>query len=106
MTALYWSGRPGEALSLYREVRDRLVDEQGAEPGLVLSELHQRILGRDPRLAVRPADQRPDRGTRPDTLPPEAAEFVGRSAELGQLTEEHGGSPRVVVIEGMPGVGK
>ena len=106
MAALYWSGRPGEALSLYREVRDRLVDEQGAEPGLVLSELHQRILGRDPRLAVRPADQRPGRGTRPDTLPPEAGEFVGRSAELGQLTEEHGGSPRVVVIEGMPGVGK
>jgi DNA-binding SARP family transcriptional activator len=106
MTALYWSGRPGEALSLYREVRDRLVDEQGAEPGPVLSGLHQRILSRDPRLAVRPADQRPGRGTRPDTLPPEAAEFVGRSAELGQLTQEHGRSPRVFVIEGMPGVGK
>jgi DNA-binding SARP family transcriptional activator len=106
MTALYWSGRPGEALSLYRETRDRLVDEQGAEPGPVLAGLHQRILGRDPGLAVRPADQRPGRGTRPDTLPPEAAEFIGRSAELGRLTEEHGSSPRVVVIEGMPGVGK
>ncbi|MDQ2874180.1 MAG: tetratricopeptide repeat protein [Actinomycetota bacterium] len=106
MTALYWSGRPGEALSLYRETRRRLVDEQGAEPGPVLSELHQRILGRDPQLAVRPADQRPGRGTRPDTLPPEAAEFVGRSAELALLTEKHGSSPRVVVIEGMPGVGK
>ena len=106
MTALYWSGRPGEAQSLYREVRDRLVDEQGAEPGPVLAELHQRILGRDPALAVRPAGQRPGRGTRPDTLPPEAAEFVGRSAELGQLTQEHGRSPRVYVIEGMPGVGK
>jgi DNA-binding SARP family transcriptional activator/tetratricopeptide (TPR) repeat protein len=106
MTALYWSGRPGEALSLYREVRDRLVDEQGAEPGPVLAGLQQRILGRDPGLAVRPAGQRPGRGTRPDTLPPEAPEFVGRSAELGLLTAGHGRSPRVVVIEGMPGVGK
>ena len=33
MTALYRSGRPGDALSLYRETRSRLVEEQGAEPG-------------------------------------------------------------------------
>jgi DNA-binding SARP family transcriptional activator len=106
MTALNWSGRPGEALSLYRETRDRLVEEQGTEPGPALARLHQRILGRDPGLAVRPGDQRPGRGTRLDTLPPEAAQFVGRSAELGRLAEDHGSSPRVVVIEGMPGVGK
>jgi tetratricopeptide (TPR) repeat protein len=106
MTALYWSGRPGEALSLYRETRGRLIAEQGTEPGPVLSELHQRILGRDPQLAVRPAGQRPGRGTRPDTLPPETTEFVGRGEELGLLTEDHGGTPRIAVIEGMPGVGK
>ena len=106
MTALYWSGRPGEALSLYRETRGQLIDEQGTEPGPILSELHQRILGRDPQLAVRPAGQRPGRGTRPDTLPPETAEFVGRSEELGLLTEDHGSTPRIAVIEGMPGVGK
>jgi DNA-binding SARP family transcriptional activator/tetratricopeptide (TPR) repeat protein len=106
MTALYWSGRLGDALSLYRESRSRLVDEQGTEPGPMLSELHQRILGRDPELAVRPSDQRPGRGPRPDTLPPETAEFVGRDAELGLLTGQHGSIPRVAVIEGMPGVGK
>ena len=106
MTALYWSGRPGEALRLYRDTRRRLVDEQGTEPGPALAGLHQRILGRDPQLAVRPAGHRPGRGARPDTLPPEAAEFVGRRAELRLLAEEHGRSPRVVVIEGMPGVGK
>ena len=33
MTALYRSGRPADALSLYRETRSRLVDEQGTEPG-------------------------------------------------------------------------
>jgi DNA-binding SARP family transcriptional activator len=106
MTALYWSGRPGEALNLYRDTRSRLVEELGAEPGPVLSELHQRILGRDPQLAVKPAGQRPGRGTRPDTLPPETAQFVGRSAELSLLTGDEGRAPRVAVIEGMPGVGK
>ena len=106
MTALYRSGRPADALSLYRETRRRLVDEQGTEPGPVLSELHQRILGRDPGLAVSPSGQRPVPAAPPDTLPPEAAEFVGRREELGVLTGEHGSIPRIAVIEGMPGVGK
>ncbi len=106
MTALYWSGRPADALGLYRETRSRLVDEQGAEPGPMLSDLHQRILGRDPELAVRPAGQRPGRGAPPDTLPPETAQFVGRREELALLTGEHSSSPGIAIIEGMPGVGK
>src|SRR6266545_6782492 len=106
MAALYWSGRPGDALSLYRETRSRLIDEQGTEPGTMLSELHQRILRRDPQLAVRLAGRRLGRGSRPDMLPPETAEFVGRSEELGLFTGERGEAPRVTVIEGMPGVGK
>jgi tetratricopeptide (TPR) repeat protein len=106
MTALYWNGRPADALSLYRETRSRLIDEQGTEPGPMLSELHQRILRRDPQLAVRLAGQHPGPVSRPDTLPPETGEFVGRSQELGLLTGEHGDIPRVNVIEGMPGVGK
>src|SRR5580693_7295013 len=78
MTALYWSGRPAEALSLYRDTRRRLVDEQGTEPGPALAGLHQRILGSDPKLAVRPSGLRPGRPAAPDTLPPETTEFVGR----------------------------
>jgi DNA-binding SARP family transcriptional activator len=106
MTALYRSGRPGDALGLYRDTRNRLVDEQGTEPGAVLSELHQRILRGDPELAWRPAERLPARILRPDTLPPETAEFVGRGEELGLLTGELGDAPRISVIEGMPGVGK
>jgi DNA-binding SARP family transcriptional activator len=116
MTALYRSGRPGDALSLYRETRGRLVEEQGTEPGPALSELHQRILRRDPELAGQPAPRRPARVSRPDvvparvsrpdTLPPETAEFVGRAIELSLLTGEESDTPRVSVIEGMPGVGK
>ncbi len=106
MTALYWNGRPGDALNLYRETRSRLIVEQGTEPGPTLSELHQLILRRDPQLAVRLAGQHLGRVSRPDTLPPETVEFVGRSEEVRLLTGEHGDTPRISVIEGMPGVGK
>ena len=106
MTALYGSGRPGEALSLYRDIRSRLIEEQGTEPGPLLSDLHQRILRHDPQLAVRPAGRRRRPVAPPDTLPPGTAEFVGRSQELELLTREHGETPRVSVIEGLAGVGK
>jgi DNA-binding SARP family transcriptional activator len=106
MTALYRSGRPGDALSLYRESRSRLIDEQGSEPGPMLSELHQGILRRDPRLAVGRSGRPSGLVSRPDTLPPETVEFVGRSEELDLLTGEPGDTLRVCVIEGMPGVGK
>jgi DNA-binding SARP family transcriptional activator/tetratricopeptide (TPR) repeat protein len=105
MTALYRSGRPADALTLYRDTRSRLIDEQGTEPGPMLSELHQRILGCDPELSVRQSGHRPGVAP-PDTLPLETAEFVGRNEELGLLTAEHGSTPRIGVIEGMPGVGK
>jgi len=106
MTALCRSGRPADALTLYRQTRSRLVEEQGTEPGTALSELHQRILDRDPGLAVRSSHWHPARATSPDTLPPETAEFVGRDQELRLLTGERGGTPGIAIIEGMPGVGK
>ncbi len=106
MTALCRSGRPADALSLYRGTRSRLIEEQGTEPGAMLSELHQRILGSDSGLAAAPSGRRPAQAAPPDTLPPETAEFVGRDRELGLLTGEQGGIPGVAIIEGMPGVGK
>jgi DNA-binding SARP family transcriptional activator/Tfp pilus assembly protein PilF len=109
MTALYGSGRAGDALSLYRDTRRRLIDEQGTEPGPGLSELHQRILGNDPGLAAPAAARRPAQVAQvaqADPLPPEAAQFVGRNEELRLLTTERGGSPPVKVIEGVAGVGK
>jgi DNA-binding SARP family transcriptional activator/Flp pilus assembly protein TadD len=108
MTALYRSGRPADALSLYRETRSRLVAEQGTEPGAMLSVLHQRILSGDPDLAAGSTGQHPDhpRAAPPDTLPAETAEFVGRHEQLELLTGELGGTPGIAIIEGMPGVGK
>jgi DNA-binding SARP family transcriptional activator/tetratricopeptide (TPR) repeat protein len=113
MTALHAIGRPGDALSLYRETRRLVVEEQGTEPGPALADLHRRILDRDPALtAPSPASPVPVTGLRrtvappPDTLPPEPAQFVGRGEELGLLAGGHGGNPGIAIIEGMPGVGK
>jgi len=108
MTALYRSGRPADALGLYRETRALLADEQGAEPGPALADLHQRILRNDPELLAM-AGRRPGPAAQADTLPPETARFVGRSKELEVLAgdpRDPGDSPQVSVIEGMPGIGK
>jgi class 3 adenylate cyclase/tetratricopeptide (TPR) repeat protein len=50
MRALYRSGRPGDALALYRENRRFLIDELGMEPGQELRELEQAILRQDAGL--------------------------------------------------------
>jgi DNA-binding SARP family transcriptional activator/tetratricopeptide (TPR) repeat protein len=108
MTALYGSGRAGEALSLYRDTRSQIIDELGTEPGPVLAELHQRVLTQDPDLAAGftgPGRQL-SRTAQPDTLPPEMVEFVGRDEELSLLSQQPGDGPRITVIEGMAGVGK
>jgi tetratricopeptide (TPR) repeat protein len=86
MTALYWSGRSADALSLFRETRSRLVDEQGTEPGRVLSELHQRILAADPELAVRPSVQPSAQAAPSAALPPKTMEFPGGQQEPAPLT--------------------
>ena len=50
MLALYRAGRQAEALAVYKQTRDRLVDELGIEPGRPLKELEQAILRQDPSL--------------------------------------------------------
>jgi DNA-binding SARP family transcriptional activator len=50
MTALYRSGRQAEALDVYRDARQALVDELGIEPGAALEELQRAILRQDPAL--------------------------------------------------------
>jgi DNA-binding SARP family transcriptional activator len=52
MVALYRSGRQTDALAVYADVRRRLVDELGLEPGRGLQELQAQILRHDPELAV------------------------------------------------------
>ena len=52
MLALYRAGRQAEALRAFTEIRDRLVDELGIDPGSALRDLEARILDHDPSLAA------------------------------------------------------
>jgi class 3 adenylate cyclase len=51
MLALYRAGRQAEALELYRDTREMLLDELGLEPGPPLRALEQAILRQDSSLA-------------------------------------------------------
>ena len=50
MLALYRSGRQAEALEVYRDARQMLVEDAGIEPGAELQRLHAAILRQDPSL--------------------------------------------------------
>jgi DNA-binding SARP family transcriptional activator/tetratricopeptide (TPR) repeat protein len=107
MLALYRSDRYADALTVYQQLRDRLSDDLGADPGPELRELHGAILRRDPRLAGRSVAV-----AVPAQLPPAPAWFTGRSDELATLTKaltheaERGGTVVVSAVGGAGGVGK
>jgi DNA-binding SARP family transcriptional activator len=54
MLALYRCGRQADALEAYREMRARLVDELGIEPGPALRQVEEQILLQDPGLLPQP----------------------------------------------------
>ena len=94
MLALYRSGQQAEALSAYQDVRTRLADELGIDPGPALRELHQQIL----RSEVSPGG----RVRVPRQLPAGVRNFVGRDEELKALDN----ATAVTVVHGVGGVGK
>ncbi len=140
MIALSRSGRRHEALETYQKLRRSMIEDLGLEPGHDLRKLHQSLLaddlspipdagsprGRVPRqrsgeepLAAPHRTGRVQgapRGPRPFStrLPPDLADFTGRTAVLERITAglapDASGTrppvPRTVAISGMPGVGK
>ncbi|MER6948233.1 BTAD domain-containing putative transcriptional regulator [Nonomuraea sp. NPDC000554] len=120
MLALHRCERRADALAVYRDARQRLVDELGIEPGQALRRLHQQLLADEadsPVQSVGP-DSPPARpspsprepvaplAVRPAELPRNVRGFIAREAELAWLEEGLGGGDGVCVLSGTAGMGK
>lgn len=135
MTALVRTGRVSDALRTYREGRTVLREELGIDPGPELQALHQAALTNDTQVAGTPrrpgtarphstgrepaGPPRPPAGGRstptpaPSHLPPDIADFVGRSEQIAWAASLVGGvdeagrtAPPIGVISGRSGTGK
>lgn len=113
MTALYRSGRQGEALTVYHDAAHRLRGLYGTDPDKELQELQARILSGDrgllPAERIQAAAAPIPRSTLPDDIP----HFTGRDEEVAALLAmasptqpEQTAHATVIAIDGMPGVGK
>jgi predicted ATPase/DNA-binding SARP family transcriptional activator len=102
MRALYASGRRAEALRAYGSARRILGEELGIDPSRSLQELEQAMLLQqlpaEPAASLEPA--RP-----PSNLPVPTTSFVGRLAELREVSELLN-QRRLVTIVGEGGSGK
>ncbi|WP_433381418.1 BTAD domain-containing putative transcriptional regulator [Actinoplanes sp. CA-142083] len=107
--ALAADGRTAEALDAFREIRRRLADEVGLDPGPELRLAEERALRPTP---APPPVEAPPRETGPAQLPADHPFYTGR-IELIQraealIADDHRAGRRRVVLafDGMPGVGK
>ncbi|RSN07355.1 AfsR family transcriptional regulator [Streptomyces sp. WAC 05977] len=105
--AYHGAGQRATAFRLYQEVRERLVEELGVEPGPELAAAHAALLEDEepppvPRSAARV----------PRQLPAEPSGFTGRAAELSILDQlvpragSTGGAVALVAVTGPAGAGK
>ncbi|MET9270764.1 BTAD domain-containing putative transcriptional regulator [Kribbella sp. NPDC003557] len=99
------SGRQAEALAAYDRIRSALAEELGIDPGERLRAIHLEVLRQQSGSAPEPITRVVVQQT--PSAPPD---FVGRTEELATIRTALGGSgalsSRVVLINGIAGVGK
>jgi DNA-binding SARP family transcriptional activator len=113
MLALYRCDRAAEALQVYRQTRQTMIDELGIEPGERLQQLQRSILTSDAALdPPSPVLLQPVSKPVPSLLPADIADFTGReglveeiSRQLTDWAQGRRAAP-VVVLTGQGGVGK
>ncbi|MDR7276378.1 AfsR/SARP family transcriptional regulator [Catenuloplanes atrovinosus] len=105
LRALAAAGRRADAMRRYREVRDRLVDELGIEPGPLLQAAHRELLA-EPEPEPAPVVTEKPQVVRPAQLPADLGSFSGRDVELDRLDSLAEGAMPLVVVGGLGGVGK
>jgi DNA-binding SARP family transcriptional activator/transcriptional regulator with XRE-family HTH domain/Tfp pilus assembly protein PilF len=119
--ALAASGLQAAALAVYDDIRRRLGEELGIDPGTDLAEIHRRVLRQDLAPAAPPSLTALSKARRevspeapseaPAQLPADTVAFTGRDAEMAELDRMRGepsgdACARVIAICGPAGSGK
>jgi DNA-binding SARP family transcriptional activator/tetratricopeptide (TPR) repeat protein len=101
--ALYRTHRQADALAALRRARGTLADELGVDPGPALRALEDQVLAQAPELQPAVPVARAAPAPAPEDLLDRDRELAAVRAALDDLAA---GEPRLVLVEGPPGIGK